>query len=421
MKNVLGNAITLTIFGESHGKAIGGVIDGLPPGLAVDLEYIKSELAERQGASEISTARREPDEVIILSGASLKGERRDAGPAGEENGAGPLAASESIAYTQGTPLAFIIENKDADSSAYDSLANIARPGHADYAAELKYNGFQDKCGGGHFSGRLTAVMVVAGAILRNALEKKGVGIASHIANLNGICDRSFDWKNIAKDFDSLSHRATSSTDACDEMRICGKLPILDEEVATKVIARIKSARESRDSVGGIIETVVTGLEGGIGEPIFGSLEAELASAIFAIGGVKGIEFGAGFDFANMMGSEANDEFRIDIASENAEESTSCNNSRYRKIITTTSNHNGGINGGISNGMPILFRTVIKPTPSIGKSQKTVDYTNMEELEIEIAGRHDPCIAHRAVPVIDCLTALVLADLICQRYGYMWLV
>lgn len=362
MKNIIGNTITLTVFGESHGPFIGGVLDGLPAGLSVDMEYIMKEMDKRKSVSALSTPRKEADTPQFISGV--------------RNG-----------YTEGTPVAFIIANGNTDSSAYDNLRNIARPGHADYTAQMKYGGYQDARGGGHFSGRLTAVIVAAGAIVRQALEAKGILIGTHISDLNGITDVPFS-DDLAKDITALNDASFA---------------VISDESAALMQERILKARSDQDSVGGILETAVTGLEPGIGEPLFGSIESELAKAIFSVGGVKGIEFGKGFGFAHMTGSEANDPFRMD----------------GDKIITVT-NNNGGINGGISNGMPVIFRTAVKPTPSIAKSQQTVDFGKMEDTQIEISGRHDPAIIHRARAVIDSLTALVIADLICQRYGYMWL-
>ena len=332
MRNVLGNLITLTLFGESHGPCIGGVLDGLPAGLEIDSEYIKSELDKRKSAPAISTPRREEDIPEFLSGV-LNGR------------------------TEGTPVAFTIANGDVHSSDYEELAGIARPGHADYSAEMRYGGFQDARGGGHFSGRLTAALVTAGAILKKALEDKGIIIETHIYELAGIRDED------------------------------------------RMTAEIKKARDEVDSVGGILETVILGLPAGVGEPSFSSVESEISSAVFSIGGVKGIEFGAGFDIARMKGSEANDEFAIEDGR-----------------VVTRSNNNGGINGGITNGMPVVFRTAVKPTPSIGRKQNTVDFSRMEEVQIEIKGRHDPAIVHRAVACVDAAAALAVADLLCLRYG-----
>ena len=363
MNNTLGKIISLTVFGESHGPCIGGVIDGLPAGLEVDAEYIGRELERRRSLPAISTPRREADVPEFLSGV------RDG-------------------RTEGTPVAFTIANANVKSSDYDELASVARPGHADYSAELKYGGFQDARGGGHFSGRLTAVIVAAGAIVKNALEDKGIVIASHISELASVRDEAMD-PSAAKE---IAEGLRKKQIAC-----------ISDAAADEMIEKIKEASGGGDSVGGIIETVVCGIPAGTGEPMFASTESELARALFSIGGVKGVEFGAGFETARMRGSEANDAFRI----------------KDGRVVTAT-NNNGGINGGITNGMPVVFRTAVKPTPSIGKEQESVDFRKMENVSLCIKGRHDPAIVHRAVAVVDAMTALVIADLLCMRYGNLWL-
>lgn len=364
MSNTLGQAIKLTVFGESHGPYIGGVIDGLPPGLKIDEDYISAEMAKRRSVAALSTPRREADVPQFISGVRA-------------------------GFTEGTPLAFLIANSNTRSSDYDKLRGLARPGHADYTAHIRYDGYEDARGGGHFSGRLTAVIVAAGAILRHALESKGILIGSHIADLAGIKDDPLNSEEPAADI-----RRLNSMD----------FAVLDENAAAEMQERILKAREASDSVGGVLETWITGLDAGIGEPLFDSFESELSKAVFSIGGVKGIEFGSGFEMAHMLGSEANDEFAM----------------KDGRVITLT-NHNGGINGGITNGMPVVFRTVIKPTPSIAKAQRTVNYINAEEARIEITGRHDPAIIHRARAVVDAAAALVTADLICRQHGSRWLV
>ena len=363
MRNTLGNLITVTLFGESHGECVGAVIDGLPAGIRIDMDYINREMNKRRSVSAISTARSEEDIPHFVSGVK-------------------------DGFTEGTPVTILIENTDAKPAAYDSMKNIARPGHADYTAQVKYRGYQDASGGGHFSGRLTAPLVAAGSIVRKALEDKGILIGTHIDSLNGIEDYDFNWDDLENDLRTLNDR---------------QFAVLNDEMAERMMERIKSAREDRDSVGGVLETVISGLPAGIGEPSFSSVESELARAMFSIGAVKGIQFGAGFRFANMTGSEANDPFRVVDG----------------KIVTLT-NNNGGVNGGITNGMPVVFSTVIKPTPSIGRLQETVNFETMENVELEIKGRHDPAIIHRARAVVDALTALVIADLICIEKGTGWL-
>ena len=363
MNNTIGNLITLTVFGESHGPAIGGVLDGLPPGLAVDEAYIASQMDLRRAVGKISTGRHEADVPEFLSGV--------------KNG-----------RTEGTPLAFMIRNSDVKRSDYDMLAETARPSHADYTGHVKYSGFHDASGGGHFSGRLTAVITAAGAILRQALEQKGILIGTHIRSLHGIEDDPFLQNELVQQIRILNAK---------------DFAVLNEETGKQMIAEIEHAASLHDSLGGILETAVSGLPAGIGEPMFDSLESRLSHALFSIPAVKGVAFGSGWELAQMYGSEANDAFGIEDG----------------QVITLT-NHNGGINGGISNGMPVLFRTVIKPTPSIARSQKTVNFRTMEETEITIKGRHDPAIVHRARVVQDTMTALVLADLLAQHFGLMWL-
>ena len=330
MKNTFGNSISVTLFGESHGPAIGVVLDGLAPGIDVNEEVMADFLSKRRPSSDLDTARREEDHFQILSGVF--------------NG-----------KTTGTPLAIVIPNEDTQSKDY--TYGPARPSHADYAAFCKYHGFEDYRGGGHFSGRLTAALVAAGGILIPALEKKGIRIETHIDSCGGISDGDFD-------------------------------------------EQIRKAAAENDSVGGITETTITGLPRGLGEPWFDSVESQLSHILFSIGGVKGVEFGNGFALANMKGSEANDPLRIDDAGE----------------VYTETNHNGGINGGITNGMPVVFRCAIKPTASIAQDQKTIDFQKQENIDFCVKGRHDPAIVRRACPVIDSVTAVVAADLLVSRYG-----
>ena len=362
MKNTIGHVLKLTVFGESHGEAIGCVLDGLPSGMVIDENYIASMMQKRQGLSAVSTGRREPDHVSILSGVYH-------------------------GKTEGTPLTLLIRNSDVRSADYSSIEDLARPGHADYTAEIRYEGCQDKRGGGHFSGRLTAALTAAGAILMHALEEEGILIGSHIQRLHGIADRDF-GEDTAHDIQLLKER---------------EFPVLDDEQAERMIAEIKDAREKGDSVGGILETIVTGLPAGLGEPMFGSVESRISEAMFSIGAVKGVTFGIGAAFADLYGSEANDPF-------------ACRDGK----ITTLSNHNGGVNGGITNGMPVCFQTVIKPTPSISLPQKTVNMKTKENTVIEIKGRHDPAVIHRAAVVVSAMTAFVLADLLSEAYGRNWL-
>lgn len=357
MKNTIGNNISVTLFGESHGKAIGAVIDGLAPGIEVDEEFISSQMEKRKGINAISTPRREKDEVKILSGVF-------------EN------------KTTGTPLCLMIENGDTKSKDYGKTRYLARPGHADYTAECKYGGYQDYRGGGHFSGRITAPLVAAGAIAISALKKKGIYIGTHILSCGEIKDR--DFENIKADIELL-----------DTL----EMPVLSEDKRCEMLSHIESIGAEGDSIGGVLSTAVVGMPEGVGEPWFDTAESMLSHALFSIPAVKGIEFGKGFEMTKMLGSQANDSFKMENG----------------KVVTKT-NNNGGINGGITNGMPITFNLAVKPTPSIYKSQSTVDMEKMEDAVLEIKGRHDPAIIHRARVVVDSVTALVLCDLLTTKFG-----
>ncbi len=361
MKNVLGNSITVSLFGESHGEQIGIMIDGIAPGIDVDLEFMRKQLNLRKPHGKISTQRVESDEPHIVSGV-FEGK------------------------TTGTPICILFENSNTKSKDYSKTKDLMRPGHADYTAIQKYHGFADYRGGGHFSGRITTPIVAAGAILIDALKKKGILIGSHIKQCGNIHDRPF-------------------TNYEDEIHKVNNLifPVLDEKSAEMMHSYMEEAANEGDSVGGILETVITGVPAGVGEPWFDTMESMLAHGIFSIPAVKGVEFGKGFAFAEMKGSEANDSFRME-----------------EDIVVTATNNNGGINGGITNGMPILFNTVIKPTPSIYKMQDTVNMDTKENVSFQIQGRHDPAIIHRARVVVDSVTAIVLSDMLTLRYGTDWL-
>ena len=361
MKNVYGNSITVTLFGESHGEQIGAVIDGLAPGIEIDMDFIRKQLELRKPHGKISTQRVETDEPHIVSGV-FEGK------------------------STGTPICILFENTNTKSKDYARTKNLMRPGHADFAANEKYHGFQDYRGGGHFSGRITTPIVAAGAIIIQALQKKGIYIGSHIQKCGPIEDKPF------SDYESEIARVNDLI-----------FPVLDEEAAEKMHAYMVQAAEDGDSVGGVLETIITGMPSGIGEPWFDTMESMLAHALFSIPAVKGVEFGKGFGFADMKGSEANDAFEI----------------KDGKVVTKT-NHNGGINGGITNGMPIRFQTVVKPTASIYKKQETVNIETMENETLQIHGRHDPAIVPRARVVVDSMTAIVLADMLALRYGTDWL-
>ena len=359
MKNTIGNNVTVTLFGESHGPAVGCVIDGIPAGIKIDADLIDCMMDARKASTGISTARHEDDGYEFLSGIMNS-------------------------YTQGTPVAIVIRNNDVIRRDYKPYTAAPRPSHADYAAMVKYNGFSDLSGGGHFSGRLTAPLCAAGALCLCALEAKGIYIGTHIRRIRDIADRPFAQDDLLNDIASLKDK---------------DFPVFDDDQAAQMKDIILQAKENSDSVGGVLETAVYGLEAGIGEPVFDSLESMISHAVFSVGGVKGIEFGAGFGFADMYGSQANDPFEI----------------RDGKVATVT-NNSGGINGGISNGMPVVFRTAIRPTPSIGIRQKSVNISAMENTEIEIRGRHDPAIIHRAAPVITAVTAIAVLDLLVTACG-----
>lgn len=355
-KNSIGSSVCLTLFGESHGACVGAVIDSLAPGIRVDEAYIAEQLSRRRPCGAADTARVEPDRFRIVSG--VYGGR-----------------------TTGTPLAIIIPNENIRSSDYDALATLARPGHADYAAQMKYHGFQDPRGGGHFSGRITAGIVAAGAICLSALEDKGIRIGTHILRCG--CVRDSDFSDFEAEIDSLRGR---------------RFPVIDS-IEDRIEAEILSAKADADSIGGIIQTGICGLPAGVGEPWFDSLEGSISRAVFAIGGIKGIEFGSGFGFADMRGSAANDPLRM------------CGG----RVVTPT-NRNGGINGGISNGMPVVFNMAVKPTPSIARRQDTVDFVNGRDASLELKGRHDPAIIRRICIVVTSLVAVVLCDVLAQRFG-----
>lgn len=357
MSSTWGNNIKLSLFGESHGTAIGIVIDGLPPGIELDFEAIDLDMNRRApGKSPTSTPRKEKDAYEIVSGFF--------------NG-----------KTTGTPLSCFIKNKDTRSKDYEKTASTIRPGHADYTGHIKYNGFNDYRGGGHFSGRLTAPLVFAGAIAKQVLKEKNIYVGSHIYQVGPIMDSVLEAPT-AKMFQALSNK-----------KIC----VLDDEAGIKMEQHILEAKEQLDSVGGIIETAVINLPAGIGAPFFDSIESRMSSMMFSIPAVKGIEFGQGFHFAQMKGSEANDAYTL-----------------QQNEVRTETNHNGGILGGISNGMPIVFKTVFKPTPSISQKQKTVNLQLNEVTDLTIEGRHDPCIVFRAVPVTEAAAALVILDLLLQE-------
>lgn len=354
MSSQWGSRLKISIFGESHGKGVGVVLDGVPPGILLDMECITRQMERRSpGRYPWTTQRKEADIPEIQSGLY--------------NG-----------YTTGTPLCAMIYNKDTRSGDYIRLDITPRPGHADYTGKIRYDGYNDPRGGGHFSGRLTAPLVFAGAVAEQLLAKEGITIGAYINRIENISEVKNDWTDISQEM--VKRLKTSD------------FPVLNEALGEEMKQAILTAFYEKDSVGGEITVFAAGVPEGVGSPIFDALESKIASLVLSVPGVKGISFGSGFDLAKMRGSAANDPYRI----------------QNGKVVTS-SNHNGGILGGISNGMPIIYKVVIKPTASIAILQKTVDLSSMEDTEISIHGRHDPCIVPRGVPVMEACTALVLAD------------
>ncbi len=350
MSSTYGEILKLSIFGQSHGPAIGMTLDGIPAGLPVDLEALQAFLSRRApGKNDYSTPRKEADRPEFLSGI-VDG------------------------FTCGAPIAAIIRNTNTRSGDYSNLKDCPRPGHADYPAQIKYKGFQDVAGGGHFSGRLTAPLCIAGGLCKQWLETKGIRIGAHISMLASIADEPLDWVNpkldaIGKDF-----------------------PVINPKAGEKMQEEISKARLDGDSVGGVIECIVTGLPAGLGGPMFGGMEGKLSQMIYGIPAVKGLEFGSGFSGSNLRGSQNNDAYTIVDGN-----------------VQTLTNYAGGILGGITTGMPLVFRTAMKPTPSIAKQQKSVSLNELEVQTLTVHGRHDPCIVPRAVPVVEAAAAIAIFD------------
>lgn len=362
MGSIWGNFLKISIFGESHGNGIGAVIDGFPSGVLFDKEFVLSEMKRRApGKNKQSTKRQEKDIPKILSGIY--------------NG-----------YTTGTPISLLIENTDTKSGDYNNFTNIPRPGHADYTGEIRYNGFNDPRGGGHFSGRLTAPLTFCGALCKLYLKTLGITIGSHIQSIGQIQDAPFDDTDVtASEIEALRKK---------------EYPIINPKVHEYMLSLIEEARLKNDSIGGVIECAIIGMPVGIGSPIMDTVESKISSLLFSVPAVKGVEFGAGFSITNMMGSEANDNYVL----ENDE-------------IRTETNNNGGILGGITNGMPIIIRTAIKPTPSVLKKQSTLNIADKTITQLSVLGRHDPCIVTRAAPVIEAACAIAISDLILEAKGY----
>ena len=352
MGSTYGENLKLSIFGQSHGPAIGMTLDGIPAGLPVDLEKLQAFLNRRApGQNDWSTPRKEEDRPEFLGGI-LDG------------------------YTCGAPIAAVIYNKNTRSGDYDNLKDCPRPGHADYTAQIKYGGFQDAAGGGHFSGRLTAPLCIAGGLCKQWLEEMGIRIGAHIFGIGDAGDTKFDFldpqiNDVRKDF-----------------------PVLDRAAGEQMKSVIEAARTDGNSIGGLIQCAIVGLPAGIGEPMFGGVESRLSQIIYGIPAVKALWFGSGVGTMLFSGNEFNDDFTVSDGK-----------------IGTETNHNGGILGGITNGMPVIFQVAIKPTPSISKPQQTVNLITGEITTIHVKGRHDPCIVPRAVPVVEAAAAIAIYDLI----------
>lgn len=359
MKSSIGSKVRLTLFGESHGPAIGCVLEGLPAGHKIDFDLVAAQLERRApGKDKTATTRREPDIPEILSGV-LNG------------------------VTTGAPLALIIKNTNTISNNYDNLKAEPRPSHSDYAAFVKYGGYNDIRGGGHFSARLTAPIVCAGAICKSILAEKGITVGGHILSIGGVADTPFNPVTVSKEeLGALSTKLFALNNP-------------EKESAMREV--IENAKQNLDSVGGMVELAAVGLPVGVGNPIFYGVENVLANILYGIPAVKGVSFGAGFEFANMFGSTANDQMRYTSSGE----------------VSCLSNNCGGITGGITNGMPITVKVALKPTPSIAKEQQTVNLETKENKSLQITGRHDPCIVPRALPALEAAMAIGLLDLLME--------
>ncbi len=358
MSSEFGNRLRISVFGESHGDAIGVVINGLPAGEKIDMNALSAFMNRRRGGKGgLTTARNEADAPEFLSGVK-------------------------DGVTCAFPLAAVIRNGDHRSGDYEALKHTPRPGHADFTAHMKWNGFADMRGGGHFSGRLTAPICIAGGIAKQILERRGIYIGAHISEIAGIPDTPFPIQPQNALFQEIAQKP---------------LPVLSDEAAQSMKNAIEQAAQALDSVGGIVECAVTGVPTGLGSPMFDGIENRLAQALFAIPAVKGVEFGLGFESARRLGSENNDEFFIGADGG----------------VKTLTNNAGGILGGISTGMPITFRCAFKPTPSISKIQNTVNLDSHSNETLQISGRHDPCVVIRAVPVVEAVAAVCMLDLVLE--------
>ncbi|MHB1483982.1 MAG: chorismate synthase [Saccharofermentanales bacterium] len=382
MSSIWGNNLKISVFGESHGEAIGVTIDGLPSGFEIDWEKIRAFMQRRTSRGlPWSTKRNEQDIPRVLSGF-YQGK------------------------TTGTPLCAMIENQDARSADYTSHESIIRPGHADLTAMARYLGYSDPRGGGHFSGRLTAPIVFAGAICMQILEREKISIFGHIEAIGGCHDRRFEAVRIDK------------SQLAELRRIADKdFPVLNDDIREDMIGQIQMAKERLDSIGGVVECMACGVGAGLGDPIFDSMESRISSILFSIPAVKGVEFGAGFDVAKKMGSENNDiPYFAEPVSAKADQINGLQSAaqqqsvKFSPVIRYKTNNAGGIEGGITNGMPILFRVAFKPTPSIAREQESIDLAAKENIILQIKGRHDPCVVPRAVPVVEAACAIAILDL-----------
>ena len=358
MSSTYGEILKLSIFGQSHGPAIGMTLDGIPAGLSVDTAQLQRFLNRRApGQNAYSTPRKETDAPEFLGGI-VEG------------------------YTCGAPIAAIIPNTNTRSGDYSNLKDAPRPGHADYPAQVKYKGFQDTAGGGHFSGRLTAPLCIAGGLCKQWLDQKNIHIGAHIRMIAGIFDEPAQWDWVNPNLSA----------------VCADFPVLNSDAGEHMRAAIAKAHQDGDSVGGIIECAVTGLPAGLGGPMFGGIEGKLSQCLYGIPAVKGVDFGSGFAGSALRGSENNDPYTV----------------KDGKVQTLT-NHAGGILGGITTGMPLIFQVAIKPTPSIAQAQTSVSLSQIQEQNLTVHGRHDPCIVPRAVPVVEAAAAIAIMD-ICLKEG-----
>lgn len=388
MPSSFGTALRVTVFGQSHSAAIGCVVEGLPSGFAIDQDELQRFMARRApGQGSWTTPRKEADTPQILSGLNVEGR------------------------TCGAPLAAVIQNTNTRSGDYSNVLTVPRPGHADFTAWAKWHGEQDVPGGGHFSGRLTAPLCLAGGIALQMLKKKGVEVAAHLAQVGAATDERLDAIDHSPEAREHLGRQMATLRAGTSPQ--KQLPTIDAKASEAMLEEIEAARRDEDSVGGLVECVATGLPAGIGSPMFDGLENTVARAAFGIPAVKGVEFGAGFAVAGMRGSQNNDPYRAEMEQNSGgavfQMEHRSPGENVPSVCVPQSNNAGGALGGISTGAPLLFRVAFKPTPSISRPQQSVDLTTMTNTTLEVHGRHDPCVAVRAVPVVEAVCALAVLD------------